>query len=130
MRSRLHCLLTDETRGLVSESLLERMKPGSYLVNTARGAVVDSDGLVRILASDRLAGVGLDVLPIEPVPAGHPLLSDRRVILTPHSAFYSAASEIELRRKAANNIVNWIRNGRPDYPVVVGTRRYAGPLPA
>ncbi|MET0508653.1 MAG: C-terminal binding protein [Burkholderiaceae bacterium] len=126
----VHCLLTDETRGLVSESLLERMKPGSYLVNTARGAVVDSDGLVRILASDRLAGVGLDVLPIEPVPAGHPLLSDRRVILTPHSAFYSAASEIELRRKAASNIVNWIRNGRPDYPVVVGTRRYAGPLPA
>jgi D-3-phosphoglycerate dehydrogenase len=126
----IHCLLTDETRGLVSESLLERMKPGSYLVNTARGAVVDSEGLLRILAADRLAGVGLDVLPSEPVAAGHPLLADRRVILTPHSAFYSTASEVELRRKAANNIVSWIRTGKPDYPVVIGTRRYTGPLPA
>jgi phosphoglycerate dehydrogenase-like enzyme len=125
----IHCLLTDETRGLVSESLLSRMKPGSYLVNTARGAVVDIDALVRVLATDRLAGVGLDVLPAEPIAADHPLLADRRVVLSPHSAFYSATSEVELRRKAATNIVSWIRSGRPDYPVVVGTRRYDGPPP-
>lgn len=123
----IHCLLNDDTRGLVNEDLLSRMKPGAYLVNTARGAVVDVAGLVRVLATDRLAGVGLDVLPVEPVPADHPLLKDRRVILTPHSAFYSQTSEIELRRKAANNIVTWMRTGRPDYPVVVGTRRYEGP---
>lgn len=118
----IHCLLNEETRGLVSEELLSLMKPGSYLVNTARGAIVDVDGLVRVLKTDRLAGVGLDVLPEEPVQPGHPLLSDPRVLLSPHSAFYSVESEIELRRKAAMNIVNWLATGRPDYPVVVGTR--------
>jgi phosphoglycerate dehydrogenase-like enzyme len=119
----LHCLLNDETRGLVGAGLLRRMKPGSYLVNTARGAVVDLDGLTQVVAEGRLAGVGLDVLPVEPVPAGHPLLSDPRVLFTPHSAFYSVESEIELRRKAAQNVITWMRTGRPDYPVVVGNRR-------
>ncbi len=123
----IHCLLNDGTRGLVDDDLLGRMKPGSYLVNTARGAVVDIDALVRTLATDRLAGVGLDVLPVEPIAPDHPLLQDRRVILSPHSAFYSQTSEIELRTKAARNIVSWMRHGRPDYPVVVGTRRYNGP---
>ena len=85
----IHCLLNDRTRGLVSPALLTRMKPGSYLVNTARGAVVDVDGLVKVLATGRLAGVGLDVLPIEPIPSDHPLLADPRVVLSPHSAFYS-----------------------------------------
>ena len=122
----IHCLLNDGTRGLVGEALLSRMKPGSFLVNTARGAVVDIDGLVRVLATGRLAGVGLDVLPVEPIAAGHPLLSDPRVLLSPHAAFYSAESEVELRRKAAVNIVSWMRTGRPDYPVVNGSRRPQG----
>lgn len=119
----IHCLLTPQTRGLVSESLLRRMKRGSYLINTARGAVVDVDGLARVMADDHLAGVGLDVLPAEPIAAGHPLLADPRVILTPHSAFYSVESEVELRRKAAQNIVSWMKTGRPDYPVVIGSRQ-------
>lgn len=118
----IHCLLDDSTRGLVGADLLRRMKPGSYLVNTARGAVIDIDGLTRVVAEGRLAGVGLDVLPVEPIPAGHPLIADPRVILSPHSAFYSVESEIELRRKAANNLVSWMRTGRPDYPVVKGRR--------
>lgn len=118
----IHCLLNDETRGLVGASLLQRMKPGSYLVNTARGAIVDIPGLLEVLAQDRLAGVGLDVLPDEPITSDHRLLADRRVLLSPHAAFYSAESEVELRRKAALNIVTWMRTGRPDYPVVVGTR--------
>ncbi len=120
----IHCLLNDATRGLVGESLLARMRPGSYLVNTARGGIVDIDGLTRVVASGRLDGVGLDVLPVEPVPPGHPLLADPRVLFTPHSAFYSTTSEIELRRKAAMNIIDWIRTGRPNYPVVIGTRNW------
>jgi phosphoglycerate dehydrogenase-like enzyme len=116
----IHCLLNDETRGMVDGALLRRMKPGSYLVNTARGAVIDIDDLAAVLAEDRLAGVGLDVLPVEPVPQDHRLLADSRVLFTPHSAFYSVESEKELRRKAAQNIVTWMKTGRPDYPVVVG----------
>jgi D-3-phosphoglycerate dehydrogenase len=118
----IHCLLNDGTRGLVGADLLRRMKPGSYLVNTARGAIVDLDGLTTVVTEGRLAGVGLDVLPTEPVPAGHPLLADPRVIFSPHSAFYSVASEVELRRKAAMNLVQWMRTGRPEYPVAIGTR--------
>lgn len=118
----IHCLLNDETRGLVGAALLRRMKPASYLVNSARGAIIDIDGLVEVLGENRLAGVGLDVLPEEPIGAGHPLLDDPRVLVTPHAAFYSAQSEVELRRKAAMNIVTWMRTGRPDYPVVTGTR--------
>ena len=119
----IHCLLNDETRGLVGETLLGKMKPGSYLVNTARGAVIDVDALVRALEQNKLAAVGLDVLPIEPIDAASPLLTDPRVILSPHAAFYSIEAEIELRRKAAMNIVNWMKTGRPDYPVVQGTRK-------
>ncbi len=119
----IHCLLNDETRGLVGARLLRLMKPGSYLVNTARGAIVDIGDLTAVVQEGRLAGVGLDVLPTEPVPPDHPLLSDPRVTFSPHAAFYSAESEVELRRKAAMNIVAWMRTGRPDYPVCVGTRR-------
>jgi D-3-phosphoglycerate dehydrogenase len=119
----IHCLLNDETRGMVGEALLGRMKPGSYLVNTARGAVIDVDALVRVMEQDRLAAVGLDVLPIEPIDGASPLLADRRVILSPHAAFYSIEAEIELRRKAAMNIVDWMKTGRPGYPVVKGTRK-------
>jgi len=92
-----------------------------YLIDGDFPAYID--GLTTVVAEGRLDGVGLDVLPVEPVPAGHPLLADPRVIFSPHSAFYSVASEVELRRKAAQNIVTWMKTGRPDYPVVVGTRR-------
>ncbi len=119
----IHCLLNDGTRGLVGETLLGKMKSGAYLVNTARGAIIDEKALVHALERHRLAAVGLDVLPSEPIDAASPLLKDRRVILSPHAAFYSVEAEIELRRKAALNIVTWMKTGRPDYPVVQGTRK-------
>ncbi len=121
----IHTLLNDETKGLVDARLLRQMKPGSYLVNTSRGAVVNVPELRQVLAqdADRLAGVALDVLPEEPIKPDDPLLADRRVILSPHAAFYSVESEIELRRKAAMNIVTWARTGRPDYPVNTGTKK-------
>lgn len=123
----LHVPLTDETRGMVGAPLLSRMKAGSFLVNTARGAVVDVDALPRLLDDGTLDGVALDVLPSEPIATTHPLARHPRTLLTPHAAFYSTEAEIELRRKAALNIVQWGRTGRPLYPVVQGTRgRTAG----
>jgi phosphoglycerate dehydrogenase-like enzyme len=119
----LHVPLTAETRGMIDANTLRRMRPGSYLVNTARGAVVHCGDLLAALDSGILAGAGLDVLPVEPVPAGDPLLGHPKVILTPHAAFFSVQSEIDLRRKAAQNIVTWLATGRPDYVVVQGTRR-------
>ena len=119
----LHTPLNDETRGMINGALFSRMKRGSYLVNTSRGAVVDIDTLVVALDEGRFDGVGLDVLPNEPIAAGHPLAKHPRVLLSPHAAFYSVESERDLRSKAARNIVTWMKTGRPDYIVVRGTRR-------
>jgi phosphoglycerate dehydrogenase-like enzyme len=118
----LHVPLNDETRGMVDASLLAKLKPSSVLINTARGGVVDIDALRAALDDGRLDGAGLDVLPSEPIAPQHPLARHPRVLLTPHAAFYSCESEVELRRKAALNIVQWAATGRPMYPVVQGSK--------
>jgi len=119
----LHVPLNDTTRGMIDAAVLGVMKPGSYVVNTSRGAVVDIDAALFALERGTLSGLGLDVLPVEPVPPGSKLLGHPRVILTPHAAFFSVEAERELRRKAAQNIVTWLTTGRPDYVVVNGTRK-------
>jgi D-3-phosphoglycerate dehydrogenase len=116
----LHVPLNAETRGLAGERALESMKPGSWLVNTARGAVADLDAVLAALDSGRLDGAALDVLPKEPPEADHPVLRHPRVLLSPHAAFYSRQGERELRRKAAQNLVDWATKGRPTYVVVEG----------
>lgn len=122
----LHTPLNDETRGMIAAGVLSRMRRGSYLVNTARGAIVDLGDLLAALDSGILAGAALDVLPVEPVPADSRVLGHPKLILTPHAAFFSVEAEVELRRKAAQNIVTWAKTGRPDYVVIAGTRRCAG----
>jgi D-3-phosphoglycerate dehydrogenase len=119
----LHVPLNAETRGMIDAAVLGVMRAGSYLVNTSRGAVVDVDAALSALERGTLCGLALDVLPVEPVPAGSKLLGHPRVILTPHAAFYSVEAERELRRKAAQNLVTFLRSGRPEYVVVAGTRR-------
>jgi D-3-phosphoglycerate dehydrogenase len=119
----IHTPLTAETRGMINAEALARARRGSYLVNTARGPIVEIGDLLAALDSGILAGAGLDVLPVEPLPAGDPLLGHPKVILTPHAAFFSEESMVDLRRKAARNIVTWLATGRPDYVVVRGTRR-------
>jgi D-3-phosphoglycerate dehydrogenase len=123
----LHVPLNAETRGMIGAEVLSYAKPGSFLVNTARGAVLDVDAALQALDAGRLRGLGLDVLPAEPVPAGSRLLGHPRVILTPHAAFFSVESEKELRRKSAQNIVTWLSTGRPDYVVTAGTRAPSAP---
>jgi D-3-phosphoglycerate dehydrogenase len=119
----LHTPLDATTRGMIGAGFFAAAKRGLTLVNTSRGAVVEIADLLAALDAGILRGVALDVLPEEPVPRDSPLVADPRVILTPHAAFYSVEAEKELRRKAAQNIVTWCRTGRPDYPVVRGTRR-------
>jgi D-3-phosphoglycerate dehydrogenase len=114
----LHLPLVKDTQGLVNRSLLSRMPKGSYLVNTARGGLIELDDLLEALEEGRLAGAALDVLPQEPPPSNHPLLEHPHVLLSPHAAFYSVQSEEELRRKAVQNVIHWVHNGRPIYPVL------------
>jgi C-terminal binding protein len=106
----LHCPLTPETRGMIDERILSLLPPGAYLVNTARGAVVDTAAIPAAVESGRLAGVALDVLEHEPPAEDDPLVrawrdpkhpAHWRVLLTPHSAFYSEESPREARTKGA-----------------------------
>jgi D-3-phosphoglycerate dehydrogenase len=83
----LHLLLNDETRGFVSRSCIEAMKPGAILVNTARGALVDEAAMIEALQSGQIRHAGLDVFNIEPLPADHPLTRLPNVTLSAHSAF-------------------------------------------
>jgi D-3-phosphoglycerate dehydrogenase/C-terminal binding protein len=106
----LHCPLTPETRGMIDARMLPLLPLGAYLVNTARGALLDTAAIPDAVASGRLAGVGLDVLEDEPPAEDDPLVrswrdpqhpAHWRVVLTPHAAFYSEESRRELRMKAA-----------------------------
>jgi len=106
----MHCPLTDETRLLIDAAAMGRMRDGAYLVNTARGAIVDTAALPEALASGKLAGAGIDVLAQEPPPAGDPLVAawrnprhaaHDRLILTPHAAFYSEEGLLDIRTKSA-----------------------------
>ena len=120
----LHCLLTDETRRIVGGNALRAMKPGAFLINTARGPCVDTAALTEALASGRLAGAALDVLDPEPLPAGHPLLTMPNVIVTPHAAFLSRASLLEAREKTCLEVVRALRGETPHYvcnPEVLAT---------
>jgi len=83
----LHLLLNDETRGFLSRSCIEAMKPGAILVNTARGALVDEDAMIEALQSSHIRHAGLDVFNIEPLPVDHPLTRLPNVTLSAHSAF-------------------------------------------
>ena len=118
----LHTPLDTTTRGMIGGAFFAAARRGMTLVNTSRGAVVNVPDLLGALDAGILRGAALDVLPEEPVPRDSRLLADARVILTPHAAFYSVEAEQELRRQAARNLVTWGRTGRPDYPVVHGTR--------
>lgn len=105
-----HCPLTPESHHILNAKTIERMPKGSYLVNTARGAVVDLACIPDAIASGRLAGAGIDVLPHEPPPADHPLIrawrdpnhpAYDRLIVNPHAAFYSEEGLMEIRTKAS-----------------------------
>lgn len=108
----LHCPLTEETRGLVGRKLLALMKPTAFLINTARGALVDELALAEALDQGRLAGAGLDVLTQEPPEPGTPLLSAQNCVITPHVAWAAKEARERLIRIVAENL-RCYQEGRP-----------------
>jgi D-3-phosphoglycerate dehydrogenase len=113
----LHIPLSDETRHLIGEEQLRRMKPGAYLVNTARGGIVDHVALLRALDEGEISGAALDVLETEPPDGGDPLVSHDRVLITPHAAWYSEESYVTLKTEAAREAVRVISGEPPRSPV-------------
>ncbi|WP_031225981.1 D-2-hydroxyacid dehydrogenase family protein [Streptomyces roseochromogenus] len=94
----------DSTRGLIGAAELALMKPTAYLVNTSRASVVDQDALLAALRAGRIAGAGVDVFDIEPLPAGHPMRTAPRLLATPHLGYVSHANYTTYYRQAVENI--------------------------
>jgi glycerate dehydrogenase len=100
----LHCPLTEETRHLVNAQTLSLMKPTAYIINTARGGVIEEDALCDALNSGRLAGAGIDVLDTEPMRPGHPYLTAKNCYITPHVAWGTLDARSRLITMVAENL--------------------------
>ncbi|MEI6714059.1 MAG: D-2-hydroxyacid dehydrogenase [Verrucomicrobiota bacterium] len=100
----LHCPLTPETRGLVNAARIATMKASAFLVNTARGPLVDEADLAAALNSSRIAGAGLDVLSMEPPSADNPLFGARNCVITPHIAWATRNARIRLLAQTVENV--------------------------
>jgi D-3-phosphoglycerate dehydrogenase / 2-oxoglutarate reductase len=109
----LHSLLTPETRGMIGAEELARVPRGSYLVNTARAALVDFDAVLAALESGQLAGAAFDVLPMEPPGADAPAPEHPNLIVNPHAAWYSPATEHEAYRRPAVAVREALEGRKP-----------------
>jgi lactate dehydrogenase-like 2-hydroxyacid dehydrogenase len=136
----LHLPLSAETRNLIDAGVLGHSKPGLILINTARGPLVDLDALQEALRSGRVQAAGLDVLPTEPPDPDHPLIAawmageswvDHRLLITPHSAFFTPESVYDMRYKGGEVALAYLHEGRlqncvnarylrPDVPMAPG----------
>jgi D-3-phosphoglycerate dehydrogenase len=104
----LHVVLSDRTRHIVGRQELESMKPGSYLVNTSRGGLVDTQALIDVLRHGPLAGAGIDTFDIEPLPADHPLRGIPNAILTPHLGYTVEETLAAFYGYTVENITAWL----------------------
>lgn len=109
----LHAPLTDETYHVINCETLKKMKPTAYLINTSRGALINENHLYQALKEGIIAGAAMDVLECEPPKDVPDLANLPNVIITPHIAFYSEESIIELRQKAAQEIVRVLAGQEP-----------------
>jgi D-3-phosphoglycerate dehydrogenase len=109
----IHTLLNDETRHLVGEAFLRRMRPTACLINTSRGPVVDEAALTRALQEKWLAGAALDVWEEEPLPPSSPLLAMDNVIATPHAAYFSSPAVAQVPRRCGEEIARVLTDERP-----------------
>ena len=112
----LHTPLTGETRAVIDAQALALMKPTAVLINTARGPLIDEAALDQALRDEQIAAALLDVLSVEPPAADHPLFSNPRAMITPHSAWYSEDANYDVRVRAAEEVIRVLRGERPRCP--------------
>lgn len=108
-----HTALAPETYHLLDEAALSLMKPGAVVVNTARGAIIDTLALARALEEGRLWGAGLDVFESEPIDFAHPICKAPHTVLTSHAAYWSEESGVELRRRTTQSAIDVVLGRRP-----------------
>ena len=113
----IHAPLNGETRHMFDAAAFELMKPGAFLVNTARGAIVSGGELLAALERGSIAAAGLDVLESEPPTADHPLLHEQRVLVTPHMAWYSEESYQRNQELGMRELTRVLTGRRPTYIV-------------
>ena len=113
----VHAPHTPQTRGMVNADAFAKMKKGVYIVNTARGPLIDEPALIAALDSGQVGGAALDVVAVEPLPKDSPLLGRDKVILTPHTGFYSIEALDELQSKCASDVARVLSGDKAVYPI-------------
>ncbi|MGW3098888.1 D-2-hydroxyacid dehydrogenase family protein [Streptomyces sp. NPDC001102] len=108
----VHLALSERTRGLLGAAELALLKPTAYLINTSRAAIVDQDALLAALRQGRIAGAGVDVFDVEPLPAGHPMRTAPRLLATPHLGYVSRANYATYYGQAVEDIRAYL-DGEP-----------------
>ena len=106
--------MTPETLNLIGKSELEMMKPDAFLINAARGPLIDEDTLYDALKNGQIAGAGVDVLVDLAPPLDHPLLGLDNMVVTPHVAFFSQEATLELEERAAGEVAQVLQGRMPD----------------
>jgi len=112
----VHLKLSERSRGVVGADEIAMMKPTAYLVNTARGPLIDEEALIGALREGRIAGAGLDVFDVEPLPPGHPLRSSPNTVLTPHVGYVTRATYEAWWRDVVDDVAAWARGEETDPP--------------
>ena len=113
----IHAPLTEKTEGMFNADAFKKMKNSAFLINTARGPLVNIDDLAAALENGEIAGAGLDVLPTEPPTKDNPLVGRTDVILTPHTGFYSEDALLDLQTTVASDVADVLDGKPPKYPV-------------
>ncbi len=113
----IHAPLTEETTGMIGKNEFEKMKSGCIIINTSRGPLIDEKALYSALKNGQIAAAGIDVYTVEPLPEDSPLRTLDNITLTDHTGWYSEESIVELKTKAAQNILAVLKGGKPVYPV-------------
>jgi len=113
----VHAPLLPATRGMMNAAAFAKMKKGAYIVNTARGPLIDEPALVAALDSGQIGGAGLDVVASEPLAKDSPLLGRDNVIISPHTAFYSIEALNELQTKCATDVARVLSGEKAVYPI-------------
>ena len=111
----IHCPLTEKTKHLFSENEFKMMKNSAFIINTSRGAIIDTNALINALNEKQISGAALDVHEFEPLPTDHPLCKMNEVILTPHSGFYTEESFMVLRESIIDQGISIFLGEKPKY---------------